>query len=148
MSRTEALQTARDADLDLVEISPDAKPPVAKVIDWGKYNYQRTKQAKRNQKSAKSLDVKQIRMGLKISDHDLEVKAKKTREFLEAGHKVKYVLRYRGRELAHKDIGFKLAEKIIESFNEEAVIDQAPVFAGRQLSFVIRRIQNAKAKNA
>jgi translation initiation factor IF-3 len=87
-------------------------------------------------------------MGLKISDHDLEVKAKKTREFLEIGHKVKYVLRYRGRELAHKDVGFKLAEKIIASFNEEIVVDQAPVFAGRQLSFVIRRSPNAKAKNA
>lgn len=148
MSRDEALQVAREAELDLVEISPDADPPVVKVIDWGKYNYQKTKQLKRNQKNAKSLDVKQIRMGLKISDHDLEVKAKKTREFLEVGHKVKYVLRYRGRELAHKDVGFKLAEKIIESFNDEIIVDQAPVFAGRQLSFVIRRAQNAKAKNA
>jgi translation initiation factor IF-3 len=148
MTREEALQAAELAELDLVEISPEADPPVCKIIDWGKYNYQRTKQLKRNQKSAKSLDIKQIRTGLKISDHDLEVKAKKTREFLEAGHKVKYVLRYRGRELAHRDTGFKLAEKIIESFNEEIVVDQAPVFAGRQLSFVIRRSQNAKAKDA
>jgi translation initiation factor IF-3 len=148
MTREEALQAAELAELDLVEISPEADPPVCKIIDWGKYNYQRTKQLKRNQKGAKSLDIKQIRTGLKISDHDLEVKAKKTREFLEAGHKVKYVLRYRGRELAHRDTGFKLAEKIIESFNEEIVVDQAPVFAGRQLSFVIRRSQNAKAKDA
>ena len=87
-------------------------------------------------------------MGLKISDHDLEVKAKKTREFLQVGHKVKYVLRYRGRELAHKDVGFKLAEKIIESFNEEIVVDQAPQFAGRQLSFVIRRSPNAKTQDS
>jgi translation initiation factor IF-3 len=148
MTREEALQAAQVAELDLVEISPDADPPVAKIIDWGKYNYQRTKQLKRNQKSSKSLDVKQIRVGLKISDHDLGVKAKKVREFLEAGHKVKYVLRYRGRELAHKDMGFKLADKIIESFNDEVVIDQAPQFAGRQLSFVIRRAQNAKTKDA
>jgi translation initiation factor IF-3 len=148
MTREEALQAAQIAELDLVEISPEADPPVAKIIDWGKYNYQRTKQLKRNQKSAKSLDIKQIRTGLKISDHDLGVKAKKTREFLEAGHKVKYVLRYRGRELAHRDTGFKLAEKIIESFNDEIVVDQAPVFAGRQLSFVIRRSQNAKTKDA
>jgi translation initiation factor IF-3 len=148
MSREEALQSAREAELDLVEISPDANPPVVKIIDWGKYNYQRTKQMKKNQKSSKSLDIKQIRTGLKISDHDLEVKAKKVREFLEAGHKVKYVLRYKGRELAHRDTGFKLAEKIIESFNEEVIVDQAPVFAGRQLSFVIRRAPNAKAKDA
>jgi len=148
MSRDQALQSAREAELDLVEISPDANPPVVKIIDWGKYNYQRTKQLKKNQKSSKSLDIKQIRTGLKISDHDLEVKAKKVREFLEAGHKVKYVLRYKGREMAHRDVGFKLADKIIESFNEEVIVDQAPVFAGRQLSFVIRRAPNAKAKDA
>lgn len=142
------MQAADQAGLDLVEISPDADPPVAKIIDWGKYNYQRTKQMKKNKKSAKTLDVKQIRVGLKISDHDLGVKAKKTREFLEAGHKVKYVLRYRGRELAHRDVGFKLAEKIIESFNDEIVVDQQPQFAGRQLSFTIRRSPNAKAKDA
>jgi translation initiation factor IF-3 len=148
MSRIEALKAASEAELDLVEISPQASPPVAKIIDWGKYNYQKTKQLKRNQKSAKTLDVKQIRMGLKISDHDLEVKAKKTREFLEAGHKVKYVLRYKGREMAHRDIGFKLAEKIIESFKDEIVVDQPAQFAGRQLSFVIRRATNAKTKDS
>lgn len=148
MDRNEALQAARDAELDLVEISPDANPPVVKIIDWGKYNYQRTKQAKRNQKNTKAQEVKQLRVGLKISDHDLAVKAKKAHEFLEAGHKVKYTLRYKGRELAHKDVGFKLAEKIIESFNDEIVVDQTPQFAGRQLSFTIRRSQNAKVKDA
>lgn len=148
MSRQEALNKAEQAGLDLVEISPNAKPPVAKIIDWGKYNYQRTKQLKKNKKNAKALEVKQIRTGLKISDHDLEVKAKKVREFLEDGHKVKYVLRYKGRELAHKDVGFKLAEKIIESFNDEVTVDQKPQFAGRQLSFVIRRANNAKTKDA
>lgn len=148
MSREDALQAARTADLDLVEISPDADPPVVKIIDWGKYNYQRTKQLKKNQKSAKSLDVKQIRVGLKISDHDLDVKAKKTREFLEAGHKVKYVLRYRGRELAHRDVGFTLADKIINNFGEDIIVDQTPQFAGRQLSFVIRRSTHAKTKVA
>jgi len=147
LGRSEALQAAKQAELDLVEISPQANPPVAKIIDWGKYNYQRTKQLKKNKKNSKTLDLKQIRVGLKISDHDLEVKAKKTREFLEIGHKVKYVLRYRGRELAHRDLGFKLAEKIIESFKEEVTVDQAPQFAGRQLSFVIRRA-HAKAKNS
>lgn len=148
MTRAEALSAASIAELDLVEISPEADPPVVKIIDWGKYNYQRTKLLKKNQKSAKSLDVKQIRVGLKISDHDLETKAKKVRQFLEAGHKVKYVLRYRGRELAHKELGFKLAEKIIETFKEEVVVDQAPQFAGRQLSFTIRRSPSAKTKDA
>ena len=135
------MRAAQEAELDLVEISPEADPPVAKIVDWGKYNYQKTKQLKKNQKNAKTLDMKQIRVGLKISDHDLGVKANKTREFLEAGHKVKYVLRYRGREMAHRDLGFKLADKIIESFKEEATVDQQPQFAGRQISFVIRRIK-------
>lgn len=147
MSRAEALQAARDADLDLVEISPNASPPVVKIIDWGKYNYQKTKQQQKNKRNAKVQELKQIRTGLKISDHDLEVKAKKVRKFLEDGHKVKYTLRYKGRELAHRDVGFALADKIIASFGDTIVVDQKPQFAGRQLTFVIRRSQNAKTEN-
>ena len=131
--------------MDLVEISPDANPPVAKIIDWGKYNYQRTKQLQKNKKSAKALEVKQMRFGLKISDHDLGVKLKKVIDFLENGHKVKITVFYRGRELAHKELGFKLAEKVINDFGDAIVVDQAPQFAGRQLNFVIRN-SHAKAK--
>lgn len=145
MSRAEALSAAADAELDLVEISPNADPPVAKIIDWGKYNYQKTKQIQKNKRNTKTMELKQMRVGLKISDHDLEVKAKKVRKFLEDGHKVKYTLRYRGRELAHRDVGFTLAQKIIDSFSDTIVVDQKPQFAGRQLNFVIRRSQNAKA---
>lgn len=147
LSREEALAAARAAELDLVEISPDASPPVAKIIDWGKFNYQKTKQLQKNKRSAKSFDVKQMRFGLKISDHDLEVKRKKITEFLDDGHKVKIMVVYRGRELAHKEIGFKLAERIIESFGETIGVDQQPQFAGKQLGFVIRS-NNAKTKNS
>jgi translation initiation factor IF-3 len=124
--------------LDLVEISPDANPPVAKVVDWGKFNYQRTKQAQKNKKTAKTLEMKQMRFGLKISDHDLGVKMKKVDGFLDAGHKVKITAFFRGRELAHKDLGFKLAEKVINDFGDSVVVDQAPQLAGKQLSFVVR----------
>ena len=148
LSREEALAAAREAELDLVEISPDANPPVAKIIDWGKYNYQKTKQLQKNKRSAKSFDVKQMRFGLKISDNDLEVKRRKITEFLEEGHKVKIMVVYRGRELAHKEIGFKLADRIIESFGETIAVDQQPQFAGKQLGFVIRSNGNAKTKNA
>ncbi|HZM63832.1 MAG TPA: translation initiation factor IF-3 [Candidatus Saccharimonadales bacterium] len=147
LSRAEALQAAIDQDLDLVEISPDANPPVAKIVDWGKYNYQKTKQLQKSKRNAKTLDVKQMRFGLKISDHDLGVKLKKVIDFLEAGHKVKITIFYRGRELAHKEIGFKLAEKIINDFGETIVVDQTPQFAGKQLNFVIRS-NHAKTKNA
>ncbi len=88
-----------------------------------------------------------MRIGLKISDHDLEVKLNKVTRFLEIGHKVKLSIIYHGRELAHKELGFKLAEKIIALFGETIAIDQAPQFAGKQLNFVIRSNQNAKAKN-
>ena len=139
LSLAEAKQTAEQAGLDLVEVSPDADPPVAKIVDWGKYNYQRTKQAQKSRAKSKPLDVKQMRVGLKIGQHDLEVKLRKVTGFLEAGHKVKITVIYRGRELAHKEVGFKLADRIIEELGENIVVDQTPQFAGRQLNFVIRR---------
>jgi translation initiation factor IF-3 len=129
----------------LVEISPNADPPVAKVIDWGKFNYQRTKQLQKNKRSAKTLEVKQMRFGMKISEHDLGVKLKKVTKFLEVGHKVKITIFYRGRELAHKDLGFKLAEKVIQGFGDSIIVDQQPQLAGKQLSFVIRANPSAKA---
>lgn len=139
---------AQDQELDLVEISPNAKPPVAKIVDWGKYNYQKTKQLQKNKRNAKALELKQMRLGLKISDHDLGVKMRKVTGFLENGHKVKIVVFFRGREMAHKDIGFKLSEKIIDSFGDTAIVEQAPQLSGKQLSFVLRSNQNAKAKDA
>jgi translation initiation factor IF-3 len=148
LPRSEALQLAGEQGLDLVEISPDATPPVAKIIDWGKYNYQKTKQQQKNKRTAKTLEVKQMRFGLKISPHDLGVKMSKVTGFLEAGHKVKITIFYRGRELAHRDIGFKLADKVIADFGDTIVVDQAPQFAGKQLNFVIRSNQHAKAKDA
>ncbi len=92
--------------------------------------------------------MKQMRFGLKISDHDLGVKLKKVSGFLEAGHKVKLVVFYRGRELAHKDIGFKLADKVIEQLGESIAVDQAPQLAGKQLSFVLRSTHNAKNQDS
>lgn len=147
LSRTEALQLAAEQELDLVEISPNADPPVAKIVDWGKYNYQKTKQIQKNKRNTKVLDMKQMRFGLKIGEHDLAVKMKKVQGFLDIGHKVKITLFFRGRELAHKDIGFKLADKVIADFGDSIVVDQQPQLAGKQLTFVIRSNAHAKAKN-
>ncbi|MDQ2973619.1 MAG: translation initiation factor IF-3 [bacterium] len=144
ISRREAIDAAKAAELDLVEVSPNANPPVCKIVDWGKYNYQQTKQLQKSKRNAKSLEVKQMRFGLKISDHDLGVKCRKISEFLDEGHKVKLLVVYRGRELAHKDIGFKLAERLIAGFGEAIVVDQQPIFAGKQLSFQIRSNPNYK----
>lgn len=148
MSKIDALRLAEERGLDLVEISPNASPPVAKIVDWGKFNYQKTKQQQKNRRAVKASELKQMRFGLKISDHDLGVKLKKVSGFLDSGHKVKLVVFYRGREMAHKDIGFKLAEKVITDYGDAIVVEQAPQLAGKQLSFVIRSNQNAKAKNA
>ncbi len=131
---------AQDRGLDLVEISPGANPPVCKIIDWGKYNYQKTKQQQKNRKMAKSAEMKQMRFGLKIGDHDLAVKMRKVTGFLENGHKVKITLFFRGREMAHKDIGFALADRVINDFGEAIVVDQNPQLTGKQLSFVIRGV--------
>lgn len=148
MSRSEALRAAEERGLDLVEISPNADPPVAKIVDWGKYNYQKTKQAQKNKRNTKALEIKQMRFGLKISEHDLGVKLRKVSDFLESGHKVKITVFYRGRELAHKDLGFKLAEKVIEGFGDAITVEQQPQLAGKQLNFVIRSNAHAKAKDA
>lgn len=132
------MRAAEERGLDLVEISPNAQPPVVKIIDWGKYNYQRTKQAQKNKRNTKASELKQMRFGLKIGEHDLGVKLRKVTEFLEAGHKVKITVFYRGREMAHKELGFQLADKVIQGFGDGIVVEQKPQLAGKQLHFVIR----------
>ncbi len=146
LSRSEALDAAKQAGLDLVEISPNAAPPVAKIVDWGKYNYQRTKLAQKSK--SRNLEMKQMRFGLKISEHDLGVKLRKVSDFLSAGHKVKITVFYRGRELAHKELGFKLVDKVTAILGDTIVVDQPPQLAGKQLNFVIRSNTHAKAKDA
>jgi translation initiation factor IF-3 len=147
MSRVEALAKAEDAGLDLIEISPNATPPVAKIIDWGKYQYQKVKEQQRNKRSARASEVKQMRLGLKIGRNDLEIKLRKIREFLGEGNKVKIQVIYRGREMAHQEVGRELMNQIIELLAEDAIVEQQPQMAGRNLSIVIRS-NNAKVKNA
>lgn len=137
MSLRDALDAAKEAELDLVEISPDANPPVAKIIDWGKYQYQKMKDQQRSRRANKAVDLKQMRFGLKIGAGDLDVKLRKVRGFLADGHKVKLQVVYKGREMAHKEIGYDLINKIIDQL-EEAVVEQKPQMAGRNLSVVIR----------
>ena len=138
MSRQEALKTAEEAGVDLVEISPNADPPVVKIVDWGKYQYQKMKEQQKNRKSSKASELKQMRLGLKIGANDLEIKLRKIREFLVAGHKVKILIFFRGREMAHKELGYEMMDKIIGLLEDEAVIEQKPQMAGRNLSIAIR----------
>lgn len=138
MSRSEALRLAEDAGVDLVEISPNADPPVAKIIDWGKYQYQKMKELQKNRKSSKASELKQMRFGLKIGTGDLDIKLRKIRSFLAAGHKVRIQVFYRGREMAHKELGYEMIERIIKLLEEDAIVEQKPQMAGRNLSIVVR----------
>jgi translation initiation factor IF-3 len=138
LSRNEALKIAEEAGLDLVEISPNAAPPVAKVVDWGKYQYQKMKEQQKNRKSSKVSELKQMRFGLKIGSGDLEIKLRKIRGFLEAGHKVRIQIFYRGREMAHKELGYVMIDKIVALLEDDAILEQKPQMAGRNLSIVVR----------
>lgn len=138
MSRSNALLEAEKANLDLVEISPGASPPVAKVVDWGKFQYQKMKELQRNRKNAKTSDIKQMRLGLKIGQNDLEIKLKKIRSFLTEGDKVKILIFFRGREMAHQELGYELMNKIIEMLENDAIVESKPQMAGRNLSIVVR----------
>lgn len=138
MSRDDAMKLAEDTGVDLVEISPNADPPVAKIVDWGKFQYQKMKEQQKNRRSNKASELKQMRMGLKIGANDLDIKLRKIRGFLEAGHKVKILIVFRGREMAHKDMGFEMIDKIITLLEDVAILEQKPQMAGRNLSIVVR----------
>lgn len=138
LSRSTALLEAEKNGLDLVEISPNASPPVAKIVDWGKFQYQKMKEQQRNRKNAKSSDIKQMRLGIKIGQHDLDIKLRKIREFLSEGDRVKIMIVFRGREMAHQEIGHELMHKITEQLSDDAVVEGSPVMAGRNLSVSVR----------
>lgn len=138
MSRVEALKIAEEAGVDLVEISPGANPPVAKVIDWGKYQYQKMKEQQKNKKNSKTSELKQMRLGLKIGANDLDIKLRKIRSFIDEGHKVKIMIVFRGRELAHKELGYEMANRIDALLGDSVVMEQKPQMAGRNLNIVVR----------
>ena len=139
LSRQDALKLAEDAGVDLVEISPNADPPVAKIIDWGKYQYQKMKEQQKSRRGSKQSELKQMRFGLKIGAGDLEIKLRKIRGFLAEGHKVRIQIFYRGRENAHRELGYDMIHRIVEMLEDDAVMEQQPQMAGRALSVVVRR---------
>lgn len=147
LTRAEALLEAEKAGLDLVEVSPQAHPPVARVVDWGKYIYQKTKEQQRNRRNTKTTKLKQMRLGLKIGANELDIKLRKVKEFLGEGHKVKILVFYRGREMAHQEIGYALMNQIIEKLQDIAIVEQKPIMAGKTLSIVVRSTGNAKDQN-
>lgn len=141
MSSREAQNLAKEQGVDLVEIAANANPPVVKIIDWGKYQYQKMKEEAKNRKKAreKQSELKQMKIGLKISENDLNIKIRKMREFLDDGDRVKIMIIFRGREMAHKEIGQELLDKVIGLLGEDIVVEGKPQMNGRNLSAGVRK---------
>jgi len=137
ISTAEALQRAVEAGLDLVEISPDANPPVAKILDFGKYKYQEQKKAAEARKRQKTVEIKEIKMRPSIDDHDYDVKMRSIRRFFGDGDKVKVTLRFRGRELSHQEIGWQVLQRVKTDTEEIAKVESEPRMEGRQMVMVL-----------
>ncbi|RHN05859.1 translation initiation factor IF-3 [Anaerobutyricum hallii] len=133
MSSKEAMKLAREAELDLVKIAPNAKPPVCKIIDYGKYRYELARKEKEAKKKQKTIDVKEVRLSPNIDKNDLNTKINQARKFLSKGDKVKVTLRFRGRELAHVNSSKVILEEFAEQLSDAAVVDKQPKFEGRSM---------------
>ena len=137
VGRNEALTLAANVGLDLVEIAPNADPPVCKILDFGKYKYEEQKKKNEARKKQKIIEVKEIRLRPSIDDHDYEVKRRSMMKFIEEGDKVKVTMRFRGRELAHQELGMDVLIRVRDDLNEIAKVEQMPRMEGRQMTMVM-----------
>lgn len=135
----DAIRRAQEAGLDLVEVVPDSRPPVCKIMDYGKYKYDLSKKEQKSRASAKSTELKEIRLGrsIKIDPHDVKIRVDQSRRFLMAGHKVQLTQRFRGREMAHKELGLERLAQICQDLSDIAKVEMAPRWMGRQASIVL-----------
>ena len=133
MSAREAMKLAEEAELDLVKIAPTAKPPVCKIIDYGKYRYELARKEKEARKKQKTVDVKELRLSPSIDTHDVQVKVKKANEFLKDGDKVKISIRFRGREIGHSKVGMQIMEDFAKATEEFGTVDKQPKMEGKSL---------------
>lgn len=149
MKTRAALEMARAQNVDLVEVAPNAQPPVCRLMDYGKYRYEQDKKEKEARKSQKVIVVKEIRLRPKIDDHDLETKGKQARIFLEEGHKVKMTVLFRGREMAHQDIGREVLNHMLDLLKDVVTVEQAPRLEGRNMTMMLNKAAaKAEAKPA
>tara|TARA_B100000586_G_scaffold142765_1_gene103402 strand:+ start:339 stop:755 length:417 start_codon:yes stop_codon:yes gene_type:complete len=133
----DALDRAEEVGLDLVEIAPEAKPPVCKILDYGKFKYEAQKKANEARKKQKVIDVKEIKMRPNIDHHDYDVKMRAMNKFLGEGDKVKVTLRFRGREMAHQELGLKVLERVRDDLGNVSKVEQFPKMEGRQMTMVV-----------
>ena len=139
MAPGRALDIAREQNLDLVEISPNANPPVCKLMDYGRYKYEQAKKENEARKNQKTITLKEIRMRPRTDDHDVDVKTRKIQEFLAEGDKVRVSVQFRGPDMRHPDIGRRLLDEIAEVLKGTAIIERPPVMEGRMMSMIVSR---------
>jgi translation initiation factor IF-3 len=137
VSRFDAQERANKVGLDLVEVSPDADPPVCKILDYGKFKYQEQKKAAEARKNQKIVEIKEIKMRPSIDEHDYDVKMRAIRRFFEEGDKVKVTLRFRGREMAHQNLGYDLLQRVKSDLLETSKVESEPRLEGRQMVMVL-----------
>ena len=137
MSVSKAIQLAEQAGLDLVEISPNTNPPVCKILDFGKYKYEAQKRKNEARKKQKTIDVKEIKLRPNIDEHDYQVKLRKILEFIDDGDKVKVTMRFRGREMAHQQIGVDVLSRVKTDTDEKSKVELIPKLEGRQMIMVL-----------
>ncbi len=137
VSLREGLEMAAEAGLDLVEVSPNAEPPVCKILDYGKFKYENQKKKNEARKKQKVIEVKEVKLRPNIDENDYQVKLRAMHRFLGEGDKVKVTLRFRGREMAHQDLGMKVLERVRAELDEIAKVEQMPKLEGRQMIMVI-----------
>ena len=133
----EALKMAKEQELDLVEVAPQANPPVCKILDYGKYRFEQEKKLRDSKKNQKQLKLKAIRMQPKIGAGDLDFKSKHVQEFLNEGNKVKVTIRFRGRELAHTELGYDVLKEVLKRLDDEYVVEKQPAMEGRFMSMTL-----------
>ncbi len=146
MSSEKALQMAYDKGLDLCLMTAQANPPVCKIMDFGKFRFEREKREKEAKKKQQTVELKEIQLSPRIDTHDFETKAKQARKFLEAGNKVRVVMRFRGREMSHMAIGREIIDKFAEICSEVGTVDKKPSVDGRIMSMVVTPINTKTAK--
>ena len=144
-SRQEALQMAQNANLDLVMVAPNGKPPVCRIMDYGKYRYEQQKKDKEARKKQKTINIKEVRFSPTIEEHDFNTKLRNTRKFLEKGDKVKASIRFRGRAITHSEIGKKVLDRLAEECKDLATVESKPKMDGRSMFLVLAPISENKS---
>lgn len=156
LTRTEALEKAKALEQDLIEIAPNADPPVAKITDFQKFRYEESKKERASRKGSSGGELKELWLSPRIAEHDLKVRLNRTEEFLKEGHKVKLTVKFRGREMAHQELGFQVLQEALNLLGDKAAVEKEAKMEGRKLSMIVGKSkggvkqegdQNAETKN-